>query len=66
MNKPRKRKNINEVFKLLEKVIVQIKGRDGMALTAFLLSRPRKKRSVVLTGALSDKHLASHISTLGT
>jgi len=35
-------------------------------LTAFLLSRPRKKSSVVLFGFDSVKHLASHKSTLGT
>jgi len=37
-----------------------------MTLTAFRLSRPRKKSNVVLIGALSDKHLVSQISTLGT
>lgn len=35
-------------------------------LTAFLLSLPRKYRSVLLFDSLSDKHLASHKSRLAT
>jgi len=35
-------------------------------LTAFLLSRPRKKSNIFLLGFISAKHLASHKSRLGT